>query len=176
MTTCQVTDCQNPIKTRGWCVMHYSRWLRHGDPLVTKRDRRPASEKIPDRVVVDSNGCHLWTGCTSQAGYGYVSDRGHVVLVHRFTWEQANGLIPQGMEVDHLCFVRNCLNIAHLDLVTPTENKRRMIERKIADRPNCPQGHPYSGDNLRIESDGHRRCQICRSAQGATRNERRRAS
>jgi len=31
---CDVDDCDNVVKYRQWCGMHYSRWLRHGDPLV----------------------------------------------------------------------------------------------------------------------------------------------
>jgi hypothetical protein len=32
---CSVDDCSTPVKARGWCSTHYSRWRTHGDPLVT---------------------------------------------------------------------------------------------------------------------------------------------
>lgn len=36
-SSCQIGGCQKPIRiiSRGWCEMHYTRWLRHGDPLHT---------------------------------------------------------------------------------------------------------------------------------------------
>jgi hypothetical protein len=156
-------------------MKHYSRWKRHGDVAVVLLDRRPAIEKVWDKVVEDPvTGCLLWTGYRSQAGYGYLADQGTVVLVHRLIWQEAKGPIPDGMEIDHLCFTRNCLNLQHLDLVTPSENKRRMLQRVVTARTHCPHGHPYDGDNLRIEADGHRRCETCRTEQAQARNARRR--
>ncbi len=29
---CSVADCDRPVQARGWCVMHWSRWRRNGDP------------------------------------------------------------------------------------------------------------------------------------------------
>jgi 5-methylcytosine-specific restriction endonuclease McrA len=35
--TCSVEDCTKERKRRGWCDMHYWRWKKYGDPLVTTR-------------------------------------------------------------------------------------------------------------------------------------------
>lgn len=32
--TCSITDCESPVRGRGWCVLHYQRWRKHGDPEV----------------------------------------------------------------------------------------------------------------------------------------------
>jgi hypothetical protein len=37
---CAIDDCGLPVATRGWCKMHYTRWQRHGDPLVTSTPYR----------------------------------------------------------------------------------------------------------------------------------------
>lgn len=34
---CAVEGCDRPTRTRGWCAMHYTRVLKHGDP--TRNDR-----------------------------------------------------------------------------------------------------------------------------------------
>lgn len=35
---CEVEDCSRVAKTRGWCSLHYGRWLTHGNPLIAKRE------------------------------------------------------------------------------------------------------------------------------------------
>jgi hypothetical protein len=37
MATCAVEDCDKDRIRREFCHAHYSRWRRHGDPLVQKR-------------------------------------------------------------------------------------------------------------------------------------------
>lgn len=33
MRACAVEGCESPVKTRGWCQRHYTRWRRYGNPL-----------------------------------------------------------------------------------------------------------------------------------------------
>ncbi len=75
--------------------------------------------------VDKTDECWLWTAATV-TGYGYfgVGRRGEGgVLAHRFSWELVNGPIPEGMQIDHRCHVRRCVNPAHLRLVTDKQNK-----------------------------------------------------
>lgn len=42
MNTCKIDECEKPAAQRGWCGMHYMRWIRNGDPLIrTKRKKKP---------------------------------------------------------------------------------------------------------------------------------------
>lgn len=85
-----------------------------------------------------------------------------MMKAHRWLWEQEHGPIPDGMEIDHLCRNRACVRASHMELVTHLENVRRGESgQRQARRTHCPQGHPYSGDNLRIRSDGGRLCRAC---------------
>ena len=45
-------------------------------------------------------------------------------LVHRFAYASLVGPIPPGMQIDHRCGCRICVNPAHLRLATRAENSR----------------------------------------------------
>lgn len=73
--------------------------------------------------------CWLWTASKTRNGYGMfgVSIDGKVTTspAHRWAYEMLVGPIPTGLQIDHLCRVRHCVNPAHLEPVTGTQNIRR---------------------------------------------------
>lgn len=77
------------------------------------------------RVSPAPGGCLLWTGKINNRGYGVFWWRGRDVYAHRAAWEMERGPVPEGMQLDHRCRVRNCVNVEHLEPVTPSENLRR---------------------------------------------------
>lgn len=82
-------------------------------------------------------------------------------------WESKNGPIPNGLFVLHKCDVRSCVNPDHLFLGTPKDNALDMVQKKRhrADKiTHCPEGHPYSGENLWTSKAGGRLCLICCAA------------
>ena len=79
-----------------------------------------------------ASGCWLWTGCLCK-GYGNFSLNGTAHYAHRWLWEYVNGPVPAGLELDHLCGVKNCVNPAHLEAVTHAENMRRAAMRGVWD-------------------------------------------
>lgn len=66
--------------------------------------------------------CLLWTGAKSGSGYGVIRVNGRNTPAHRVSWERANGAIPDGLFVDHLCFNRACVKVEHLRLATNGQN------------------------------------------------------
>jgi hypothetical protein len=66
-------------------------------------------------------GCLEWQGPLS-SGYGTYWRTG----AHRWIYTYCNGPIPADMQIDHLCRNRACVFLPHLQLVTPTENLRRV--------------------------------------------------
>lgn len=114
---------------------------------------------------VEYAGNHwLWLGAHSRSeGYGVYHCDGSTVGVHRLSWVDANGPIPDGFQIDHLCRVRQCINPEHLEPVTPGENAARS-DYTSKGRQFCAQGHPLSGDNLWIAPKSKaRRCRICKA-------------
>jgi hypothetical protein len=112
-------------------------------------------------VVLSENGCWLWQRTLKDAGYGYIKYEGKGWFVHRLAWTLVNGPIPDGLEVDHICYVRNCLNPEHLQLATHQENSAR---RRNALGATCRAGHDLVPPNLYVAPGTRKRkCRICRS-------------
>lgn len=123
----------------------------------------PLSRRRPDL-----GPCWLWKPNGSVGGYGLFGLKGKSQLAHRVSHEHFTEPIPPGLTIDHLCCVRNCVRPDHLEAVTLAENLRRArawddyIGPAAYNRSktHCPQGHPYSGDNLCVRA-GRRECRTC---------------
>jgi len=114
--------------------------------------------------------CWEFTGKPNEDGYGAVRRGGRMVGAHRVVWETFTGTAPAaGMDVCHICDNPPCCNPAHLFLGTHADNNadrhakgRTVMPTNGPDfwraKTHCPQGHPYAGNNLRVRSNGSRRC------------------
>jgi hypothetical protein len=134
------------------------------------------SDRFWNRVDKQEN-CWIWTGTQAGDGYGsfYVGG-GRVnrvrLYAHRWSYLQAYGSIPEGLEVDHTCRIRLCVKPDHLELVTHAENHRR--RRGIKHGPydvgdTCRHGHPRTPENTGVNSQGNRFCRPCARASEARR-------
>lgn len=171
---CSEDDCPRRADADGLCATHYARRARLGS---TSLPIKPTTWERWD-AKVDRNGplpkyapflgpCHIWTASTGTWGYGQfkiISGVGNPMRpTHRIAYELMYGLIPQGLQIDHLCRVPRCVNPFHLEAVTPAENKARGMSPAAlnARKTHCPQAHPYSGDNLYVDPRGGRHCRTC---------------
>ena len=71
-----------------------------------------------------SDGCWEWVAGTSD-GYGQFWVKGSNMSAHRYAYELLIGPVPNGLDLDHLCMCRRCVNPAHLEPVTRAENNAR---------------------------------------------------
>lgn len=106
-------------------------------------------------------GCWLWGGYADR-GYGRFGDKRSrkSYWAHRYAWELMKGPIPAGLQIDHRCRQRSCVNPEHLDLVTGPENTRRSLPYQEL-KTHCKYGHPLVPENLLNTSNGERFCKTC---------------
>ena len=120
-------------------------------------------EKFYSLVCVNDDGCWEWGGSRHFLGYGEFRWAGRKGKAHRFAYEWFVGAIPTGLELDHLCRERSCVNPDHLEAVTHRENVLRGegLAAKNILKTHCPRGHPYLGDNIR-RTPANPRGRFCR--------------
>lgn len=113
--------------------------------------------RLERHISRDDSGCWVWTGAVQSSGYGSIGWDGKTYLAHRASYEAYHGPIPAGLQVDHLCCVKLCVNPEHLEAVTGLVNMQRRNGRV----DECKRNHPLSGDNLLITKSGKRQCREC---------------
>ena len=123
--------------------------------------RVPLVVRVSRKVVIDERGCWVWQGALTD-GYARGRVAGRTVGLHRAEYEHVHGPIPDGMQLDHLCRNRACLNPTHLEPVTQRENILRGegVAATQARRTHCVRGHDLS--NARITKKGYRVCRACK--------------
>lgn len=112
------------------------------------------------------NDCWLYARAINSSGYGSTS----YGLAHRIMYQALVGAIPEGLQLDHLCKVKSCVNPAHLEPVTRLKNMRRHFTGM------CKKGHKMTGNNLQVyiyKGKEQKRCRQC--ANDYQREQKRRA-
>lgn len=83
-------------------------------------------------TVDEASGCWLWDRALSSTGYGTTTNaEGRSQLAHRWMYEQRVGPIPEGLDIDHLCQTKRCVNPLHLEPVLPSVNCQRGPKAKL---------------------------------------------
>lgn len=131
--------------------------MRFSDPIL---DELP--DRVRSKIQVDEAGCWVWTASMYNGGYGRIRFEKKDYVAHRLVYELLVSQIPAGLQLDHLCRVRTCVNPAHLEPVTCRENLMRGETHAAANaaKTHCVHGHALEGDNL-VMRRGYRTCRRC---------------
>lgn len=118
----------------------------------------PPWDRMIDKFTM-GDGCWEWTGSKTGLGYGKVFSYGSVRVAHRIIYELLIGTVGDGLELDHLCRNKGCVNPGHLEPVTHQEN----ISRGIG-TTHCKRGHERTPENSYQYTYG-RYCRPCQTLQ-----------
>lgn len=154
---CVEEGCDALPQQGPYCYRHYNklkmrRW-RYG---TTELRPKPTDEERFLARLDKTEECWLWQGYLDWAGYGSWLCQGIHMRPHRWAYEHWVGPIPKGMQIDHMCRIRHCVNPLHLRIVTPQEN----AIHRASYVTHCPQGHPYNEENTSWTGT-RRRCRQC---------------
>lgn len=149
-----VQQCGNEFLLTDWCILCF---LRRVDPT-------------------GPHGCWLWRGYKTREGYGKYGfkipgiitppgerPRNVTISAHRFAYQILKGPIPDGLTIDHRCFVRHCVNPRHLDACTMDANLKRSpncVTTVNRNKTACPKGHSYD-THARVDGSVRRICGTC---------------
>lgn len=157
---------------------------RASDEAIRVRRERAKRESLARfNQFADKSGgpqaCWLWTGKMNADGYGTGTLDGHAVGAHGVGYRLLVGPVPEGLELDHVCRNRACVNPAHLEPVTHKTNVLRGTS-KIANharQTHCKHGHAFDAKNtaFRLQPNGitlRRACRECHRIRSKLRRQR----
>jgi len=135
-------------------------------PLANARFWRKVDKNGPIPAHRPELGpCWIWKGHLTYHGYGRVckGTPAKRYQAHVVAFVTLRGPIPAGLEPDHLCFIRKCVNPWHIEPVTHKVNSLRGNSplAQNARKTYCKRGHPFNEQNTRRSSGGGRVCRIC---------------
>lgn len=148
---------------------------------ITPITTLPEAERVRIRATIIrrsetiDTGCMMWQGAKNSRGYGvqnvHTATKTRQTGSHRAAWLAFEGDIPDGLQIDHLCRVRACVNTKHMRLVTWAENNARADRRFQKGRSGVKPGQPYRSckkhgraeGRIRDKGNGYEQwlCHIC---------------
>ena len=131
-------------------------------------------ERFDEKYIpVTESGCWIWESALDRHGYGVFRVRPRTVRAYRWAYDQKYGIVPEGLELDHLCRVTFCVNPDHLEAVPHRINIIRGGSPAAAAfrKTSCSHGHSLEieSGNVYLYGPG-KRSRMCLTCKNIRRN------
>ncbi len=123
-----------------------------------RRRRLPVHARLYGRAERVAGGCWNFMGYKDHAGYGRIVVDGKLRPAHCVSYELEHGPIPEGLEINHLCRNRACVNPEHLEAVSHRVNIQ-YSKGTTATHWGC--GHERNESNTIRRATGIEACRRC---------------
>jgi len=162
---CSIDICPRPVWNieQQLCRRHYHQAWKYGDPNRKARLINATWAEILTLVERDpETGCLEWQGYRDKWGYGYTTFEGKRWAVYRLFWVRIYGAID-AETIHHICLNTSCVNIAHLEPKSLSENTREMLSRRWAEPKRICNKHDPSETKWYANGPGKRKqqCKAC---------------
>lgn len=149
--TCIIDGCDRPVLARNWCNSHYNRWYRHGDPLAGRVAMGVPLATLRKWVSTrDRSQCWPWPYGQNGVGYGVVKFEGRYIVATQVALTLDGRPAPDpALHALHACDNPPCVNPAHLEWGTPSENMQQCHSRGRWTREDAPKGEASSAAKLK---------------------------
>jgi predicted XRE-type DNA-binding protein len=128
MRFCDIDGCKNKHKAHGYCVKHYERFKRYGNPLKGKTFINEPKKLIEEAINSKTDDCIEWKFSLNKNGYAHLSNRQQKTpFVHRIVASKCHSNPENKPDVAHICNNRKCINPRHLRWTTKKENSEDRI-------------------------------------------------
>lgn len=138
-----------------------------GEHLDPERWPRKTDAQFWETAIRDPvTDCLVWHGSSTTGGYGHVRYGHRMRNAHIVAYLLTHGSVPAGLQIDHLCRNRLCIEPTHLEAVTQRENIFRGTSNQAKNhaKTHCAKGHPYDEENTYVDPRGWRKCRTCMRA------------
>jgi HNH endonuclease len=131
-------------------------------PMPTEEVLQKLWDRMVDKFDIHENGCWVWNRTISSQGYGRLGRTGTTNFAHRISYWFHVGGIPEGLDLDHKCRCRACINPSHLEPVTNKVNAQRgRAGAHNREKTECAKGHAFDSRNTGVRANGTRYCREC---------------
>lgn len=127
---CVASGCAEQARVWDYCMSHYRRWKKHGDPLGRQASPNEPMDFLLKIAAHDGEACIRWPFSKADWYHSIALGGGRFSKAHREMCRIAHGSPPSpAHQAMHSCDNKWCVNPKHLSWGTPQENISDAVSR-----------------------------------------------